>query len=310
VVHFSITLIIAFAALHFWNGSGPEAEARIKWAKLLISNWALGALIVTVGTGFYAYFSVGHDAPSHAAMTEHRNWALGTSLVFIVAWMSVRWARPAPAIRTAACALVIALVSVTGFKGGELVYRFGLGVQSLPEVSADGHDHDHSHAVESDQPDISKQFAGSPSALSAADHGDHDHGPSSSVSSPTDHHESAGNAVETTVDAFADALRNGNEPLLHQLLHEDVLILEGGGIERSLEDYAAHHMQADMKFMSGKVFGVIERYSQEGKNYGYVITRSAMPSKDKERSSVMSETMILSSEGGQWKIVHIHWSNT
>jgi hypothetical protein len=45
------------------------------------------------------------------------------------------------------------LVAVTGFKGGEVVYRYGLGVMSLPEVSeasknGDGHEHGSSAAIE------------------------------------------------------------------------------------------------------------------------------------------------------------------
>ncbi len=37
------------------------------------------------------------------------------------------------------------LLALTAWKGGELVYRYGLGVMSLPQVAqgAEGHDHEH-----------------------------------------------------------------------------------------------------------------------------------------------------------------------
>lgn len=44
--------------------------------------------------------------------------------------------------------LVTIMLIITGWKGGELVYRFGLGVTSLPQVSkgspgdTNGHDHE------------------------------------------------------------------------------------------------------------------------------------------------------------------------
>lgn len=37
----------------------------------------------------------------------------------------------------------VILLGITGWKGGHLVYQYGIGVASLPQVSGDGHDHDH-----------------------------------------------------------------------------------------------------------------------------------------------------------------------
>ena len=36
-----------------------------------------------------------------------------------------------------------ASIGITGWKGGHLVYQYEIGLSSLPEVSGDGHDHDH-----------------------------------------------------------------------------------------------------------------------------------------------------------------------
>ncbi len=47
---------------------------------------ALGtvAVIIAVAAGLQAYYSVGHDGPSHVAMTDHRNWAFVTCGAFLV----------------------------------------------------------------------------------------------------------------------------------------------------------------------------------------------------------------------------------
>lgn len=41
--------------------------------------WCYNYTIGTVLAGWYAYNTVPHTALSHAAMTDHRNWALSTA---------------------------------------------------------------------------------------------------------------------------------------------------------------------------------------------------------------------------------------
>ncbi len=89
------------------------------------------------------------------AMTDHKNWAFTTATVFLLAailfFVKAGWRQSVVGILLVASG---ALVGVTGFKGGELVYRYGLGVMSLPQVNAsadgrdDGHDHQHGEALE------------------------------------------------------------------------------------------------------------------------------------------------------------------
>ena len=84
-VNFTVALLVVSALLYIvallalnaaWQG-GCLAAAR--W------NLALGAgfALITVGTGLIAYYSVAHDGPSHAAMTDHRNWAFVTAAVIV-----------------------------------------------------------------------------------------------------------------------------------------------------------------------------------------------------------------------------------
>jgi len=116
--------------------SSGRTRARLRSA----ASWTLGFGVLSLGpallTGWAAYQTVAHDAQSHAAMTLHRNWGLATAIAFLVmaflAWRARKagWSRVWPFI----CTLVagLALLIGTGYRGGELVFRFGLGVRSLP----------------------------------------------------------------------------------------------------------------------------------------------------------------------------------
>lgn len=121
----------------------------------LVAKWNLwiGAAITlaTVGAGWYAFNTVEHDDPSHAAMIEHRNWALTTVAVLIpVLIWSVLAARKAQRLGWGFIILfgvAGALLGSTAWHGGELVYRYGLGVMSLPKTDSHAHGagDDHAH---------------------------------------------------------------------------------------------------------------------------------------------------------------------
>lgn len=106
-----------------------------------------GFAIITAIAGWFAYNSVAHDTPSHAAMTDHRNWALVTLSVYIVIsfWSLKQFknVKNASMSFTIAIILASALLVSTGWRGSELVYRHGLGVMSLPKVEGEGHAHEH-----------------------------------------------------------------------------------------------------------------------------------------------------------------------
>lgn len=180
-VHFSVGLLITTALFHLtamFVGNEP-----LKQTFTHVANWNLwlGVLITvaTVAAGWFAYNSVNHDTPSHLAMIEHRNWALVTFGAYLLVglWSFLRAKQQTPLqwpLVIAVCAAGILLLS-TAWHGGELVYRHGLGVMSLPnpdehahgEGAAHDHDHDehaHEHAPEK-----------TPEKTEAHDHMDHDH---------------------------------------------------------------------------------------------------------------------------------------
>lgn len=114
-----------------------------------VGRWCLWlAALITIGTisaGFYAYYTVKHDAVSHAAMTVHRNWALLTALsIFLMACWSVRRYvkhQKLTLLFVIPLLVVQGLLLTTAWHGGELVYRYGIGVMSLPQAEEVGHQH-------------------------------------------------------------------------------------------------------------------------------------------------------------------------
>lgn len=154
-VHFSIALLLISALFHVLAAANikPTLASQIS----VVANWNLwlgaGISLLTIIAGWFAYNSVNHDTPSHVAMTDHRNWGIATAVIFFLlgAWsfsrykksMSITWSITIPVV------IASVLLLTTGWKGGELVYRYGLGVMSLPKT--DDHDHgahdhgDHAH---------------------------------------------------------------------------------------------------------------------------------------------------------------------
>lgn len=149
-VHFSIALLsmstFFFVALKFVSKESINEQLKV------LAYWNLwlgtGFAVVTVIAGWFAYNSVAHDTPSHEAMTDHRNWALVTLSVFVlISIWSVKQYKNAKGegitfVFTMLMAFV--LLASTGWRGSEAVYRYGLGVMSMPKAEGDGHDHEHS----------------------------------------------------------------------------------------------------------------------------------------------------------------------
>ena len=114
-----------------------------------------------------------------------------------------------------------------------------------------------------------------------------------------------------TVDAFHAALRKGDTRSASAMLASDVLIFEGGGVERTKLEYESHHLAADAAFTqavpallarrAGNAVGATAWIASEGRTTGTY--------KGKPVDRVTAETMVLRRVGREWKIVHIHWSS-
>ncbi len=151
-VHFTVALLSLstglFIVLHLFGSRLPE---KLRQQLRTVARWNLwlgaGITLITVAAGFYAYNTVAHDAPSHAAMTDHRNWALATAPLFftVALWSMISVWRGKQLGSLFIVALLIAQVLLlsTAWRGGEVVYRYGLGVMSLPQSEGAGHAHAH-----------------------------------------------------------------------------------------------------------------------------------------------------------------------
>ena len=138
-VHFTIALF-TIATLLIVSSLFVKDSLKEKIINSGYINLWIGCLftIITVIAGFYAYNTVAHDEPSHAAMTDHRNWALLTAMVFftLTLWSIYLYRNNIKQNKIFIICLMLStfLLSITGWKGAEAVYRYGLGVMSLPKL--------------------------------------------------------------------------------------------------------------------------------------------------------------------------------
>jgi ketosteroid isomerase-like protein len=122
---------------------------------------------------------------------------------------------------------------------------------------------------------------------------------------------SAARPAAAVVDAFHAALRRGDTEAALSHLAENALIYESGGIERGRLEYGSHHLGADSAFAqavpgtvtrrAGEAIGGVAWIATEGRTTGTYM--------DKAIDRVTTETMVLRDDGGDWKIIHIHWSS-
>jgi mono/diheme cytochrome c family protein len=112
------------------------------------------------------------------------------------------------------------------------------------------------------------------------------------------------------VDRFQALLAKGDTAAAAKVLDSMVLIYEGGQAEKSREEYASHHLQADAKFLKNATVRVLSRTGDSKGDLAWVATESELtPSGAKAASLITTETMILKRDSQGWHIAHIHWSS-
>lgn len=279
-VHFTIALlatsVVLFATARYWKGA--DRKQRFEQAARLILYAGITLTLVTVAAGFYAYFTVDHDDPSHAVMKVHRNLALATTLIFAaIAWVIRRGDHKSPSnVIMASMVLALALLGATGWYGGELVYRHGIGVMSLPTVSGEGHDHGEGAGHE--EPKVNSEPENGPEQIS---------------------------------DNLHHALKSGDVQTVKSLLAPDVLILEGDHAQRDRFEYMSGHMVSDMAFLPNVTREVLEREVGNSGDLAWVVTRSRMKGEYKDQVIDLEtrELLIMKYDGQKWQITLIHWGS-
>ncbi|WP_237055664.1 YybH family protein [Microbulbifer sediminum] len=114
-----------------------------------------------------------------------------------------------------------------------------------------------------------------------------------------------------TVESFHRALRSGNrEGVLHALA-DNVVIFEGGKVERSRAEYASHHLEADMRFLQQVQATQLELQVTESRELAYSYGRSRLQGSYEGKALDLEsmETLVLKRVGQEWKIVQVHWSS-
>ena len=114
-----------------------------------------------------------------------------------------------------------------------------------------------------------------------------------------------------TVDRFFQLLAAGDVKGASALLDPQVLIFESGSVERSREEYAAHHLGEDAEFLKSAKYRMLARSGDSAGDLAWVATEAQLEteSHDKRIDLVTTETMILRKDDDGWRIVHIHWSS-
>ncbi len=77
-----------------------------------------------------------------------------------------------------------------------------------------------------------------------------------------------------TVAGFHEALASGDQQAVLGLLDPEVIIFESGGAELSRDEYASHHLGADMEFSGATRRKIVEQTKGEAGDAGWVLTRS------------------------------------
>jgi len=286
-VHFTVGLLAAsvgfYVVARYW--SADDKRTKFETAARYMLYAGVGLSFATVAAGFYAYFTVDHDDPSHLVMKTHRNLALATLLLFTaIAWVIKKREIKTPSSSVlATMVLALGFLGATGWYGGELVYRHGIGVMSLPAVSGEGHDH--------------------------GEGGGHDEGGGHYEAAPTT---SMVMNPSETADALHDALVAGDGDGVAAVLAEDVIILEGDHAQTNRDDYMSGHMLSDMAFLPNVSREILDRSVNQSGDLAWIITQSRTTGqyKDREIDSEARETLVMKHNGEKWEITLIHWDNS
>lgn len=167
VVHFPIALtVIAFllSIAAYARRSHPVSTQLAAAGHFTLWLAAIGAAVAVL-FGWLAFNSVNHDDAGHAAMLLHRSWAIPTALGLILLASWDAWKYRINELISVPMLFILFLlfqaIAVTGWLGGEVVYRHGIGVLSIPSSEGAGHGHHHgadatapSHTTGKTEPDV------------------------------------------------------------------------------------------------------------------------------------------------------------
>lgn len=151
-VHFTVALFTTSVGFYILTYLSKIFKVKMLTLSIefeIVARWCLWASVlatfITVLAGLYAYNTVQHDEISHKMMINHRNWALPTAgaMALMAFWSAYNYLKhkKVGGIFIVFLLLVQGSLLSTAWRGGELVYRYGLGVISLPNIENTNHHH-------------------------------------------------------------------------------------------------------------------------------------------------------------------------
>ena len=261
-----------------------------------VANWNLwlGAAVTlaTLAAGLQAAGSVAHDEAAHAAMENHKYWALATATLFalLALWNSWRLGQKRAVGLAFAAALLVALVSLaaTGLRGADLVFSHGLGVMAMPEAGGAGH----SHEGGAEQAREDSTAAAPPPAMT-------DLTPAQSE-------------VVAALTAFHDALTINDVAAVERFVVADerFVMIEGNHTNFGWADYRDNHLKGELKDLCKVRFRLTVYRVQLAGTLAYVSYRfNILPKEGPERDfgKGIGTAVLVATDGG-WKIQHLHTS--
>jgi len=154
LIHFPIALLLTGLFVEIYLIWKKDADTFERFSNLLFLGGLIGA-ILSVLSGLLAEYTLGHNSPNHEFIHQHRNIMLITTTIWLISSPLINYKRQW---------LIFAYLLISGFviygadKGGNLVYKYGIGVQhhiEIPDRSnnpttdhthhEDQHLHDHPH---------------------------------------------------------------------------------------------------------------------------------------------------------------------
>jgi uncharacterized membrane protein len=137
IVHFPLALIVLATALLLAARFTRREALASTLATVGTWNLCIGAAaaLLALATGLAAVLDLHVGIEARHAISLHFRWAIFTTLalILIAIW---RGAGTAPSSRPSRIFLIVLLLAtaalvVTGFRGGQNVYRFGVGVEKI-----------------------------------------------------------------------------------------------------------------------------------------------------------------------------------
>jgi uncharacterized membrane protein len=134
VVHFPLALGVTAAV--FLTAARLVRRERLMATLATVGTWNLclgaTAAVFALATGLSAALDLDVSAAAHQAISTHLKWAVVTTsvLVFLAVWRGAGNAQDSrPSWGLVAVSLMVAAALIaTGYRGGQNVYRFGIGV--------------------------------------------------------------------------------------------------------------------------------------------------------------------------------------